>query len=229
VGKIVALGEVVADVYQDPTPSEVELRFTARPGGAPANVAVAVAKLGAEASFVGCLGDDLFGDFILRALHAVGVDTTAVRQTPPTRTTLAFVEVSEDGLREFTFYRSVPAADELLAPDDIHRDTLARASFANFGSIPLIKYSVRSATRKFAQLANEMGVRVALDVNLRQQLWNSLAEFREAIEPMLGLAGVAKLSADISSSCVTFVARRISPGRSYSTLTATLVVRSRPK
>ena len=116
-GKIVTLGEVVADVYREEMPSEVEMPFTARPGGAPANVAVAVAKLGAEAAFVGRLGEDLFGEFILRALEAVGVDTSAIlRQPPPTRTTLAFVEVSENGDREFTFYRSVPAADELLSP-----------------------------------------------------------------------------------------------------------------
>lgn len=196
-GKIVTLGEVVADVYEEQTPSEVELQFTARPGGAPANVAVAVAKLGAQASFVGRLGDDLFGDFILRALHAVGVETAAVlREPPPTRTTLAFVEVSKDGNREFTFYRSVPAADELLAPEDIRRESLSGASFANFGSIPLIKDPVRSATRKFAQLAIDMDVPVAFDVNLREHLWNSLDEFREAIEPMLGLATVIKLSAD---------------------------------
>jgi fructokinase len=197
VGKIVTLGEVVADVYEEQTPSEVELQFTARPGGAPANVAGAVAKLGAQASFVGRLGDDLFGDFILRALHAVGVETAAVlREPPPTRTTLAFVEVSKDGNREFTFYRSVPAADELLAPEDIRRENLSGASFANFGSIPLIKDPVRSATRKFAQLAIDMDVPVAFDVNLREHLWNSLDEFREAIEPMLGLATVIKLSAD---------------------------------
>jgi fructokinase len=197
VGKIVTLGEVVADVYQEQTPSEIELQFTARPGGAPANVAVAVAKLGAQASFVGRLGDDLFGDFILRALHAVGVETAAVRrEPPPTRTTLAFVEVSKDGNREFTFYRSVPAADELLAPEDICRESLSGASFANFGSIPLIKDPVRSATHKFAQLAIEMDVPVAFDVNLREHLWKSLDEFREAIEPMLGLATVIKLSAD---------------------------------
>ena len=197
-GKIGTLGEVVADVYEEQTPSEVELQFTARPGGAPANVAVAAAKLGAQASFVGRLGDDLFGDFILRALHAVGVETAAVRrrEPPPTRTTLAFVEVSKDGNREFTFYRSVPAADELLAPEDIRRESLSGASFANFGSIPLIKDPVRSATRKFAQLAIDMDVPVAFDVNLREHLWNSLDEFREAIEPMLGLATVIKLSAD---------------------------------
>ncbi|MGZ6564637.1 MAG: carbohydrate kinase family protein, partial [Solirubrobacteraceae bacterium] len=128
---------------------------------------------------------------------AVGVETTAVRrEPPPTRTTLAFVEVSKDGNREFTFYRSVPAADELLAPEDIRRESLSGASFANFGSIPLIKDPVRSATRKFAQLAIEMNVPVAFDVNLREHLWKSLDEFREAIEPMLDLATVIKLSAD---------------------------------
>jgi fructokinase len=197
VGKIVTLGEVVADVYREQAPSEVELPFTARPGGAPANVAVAAARLGAQAGFVGRLGDDLFGDFILVALKAVGVDTSAVlRQSPPTRTTLAFVEVAEDGDRKFTFYRSVPAADELLAPDDIRRESLLGASFANFGSIPLIKDPVRSATRRFAELANEMDVAVAFDVNLRENLWDSLDAFREAVQPMLDLSTVVKLSAE---------------------------------
>ena len=196
-GKIVTLGEVVADVYREQAPSPVELPFTARPGGAPANVAVAAARLGVEAGFVGRLGDDLFGDFILEALEASGVDTSAIlRQEPPTRTTLAFVEVFEDGDREFTFYRSVPAADELLAPEDIRPESLAGASFANFGSIPLLKEPVRSATRRFAELANEMDVAVAFDVNLRANLWDSLDAFREAVHPLIELSSVLKLSED---------------------------------
>ena len=191
------LGEVVADVYREEMPSEVELPFTARPGGAPANVAVAGARLGAQTAFVGRLGDDLFGDFILRALEAVGVDISAVlHQPPPTRTTLAFVEVAEDGDREFTFYRSVPAADELLAPEDVQRETLSGASFVNFGSIPLIKDPVRSATRKFAELARELDIPVAFDVNLREHLWESLETARKTIEPMLDLSTVVKLSDD---------------------------------
>jgi fructokinase len=197
VGKIVTLGEVVADVYREEMPSEVEMPFTARPGGAPANVAVAAARLGAEAAFIGRLGDDLFGEFILRALEAVGVDTSAVvHQPPPTRTTLAFVEVAEDGDREFTFYRSVPAADELLSPEDIKRETLSGASFVNFGSIPLIKDPVRSATRKFAELANEMDIPVAFDVNLREHLWENLETARKTIESMLDLSTIVKLSDD---------------------------------
>ena len=196
-GKIVTLGEVVADVYREEMPSEVELPFTARPAGASANVAVAAARLGAEAAFIGRLGDDLFGNFILRALEAVGVDTSAVlRQPPPTRTTLAFVEVGEDGDREFTFYRSVPAADELLSPEDIKRETLLGSSFVNFGSIPLIKDPVRSATQRFAQLAREMGIPVAFDVNLREHLWENVETARTTIDPMLEHSTVVKLSDD---------------------------------
>ncbi len=196
-GKIVTLGEVVADVYKEDAPSPVERPFTARPGGAPANVAVAAARLGVEAGFIGRLGDDLFGDFILEALDASGVDTSAIlREEPPTRTTLAFVEIFEDGDREFTFYRSVPAADELLSPEDIKKESLEGASFANFGSIPLIKDPVRSATRRFAELANELDVAVAFDVNLRANLWDSLDVFRQAVEPLIDLSTVLKLSED---------------------------------
>jgi fructokinase len=197
VGKIVTLGEVVADVYRERAPSDVELPFTARPGGAPANVAVAAAMLGAQAGFVGRLGDDLFGEFILGALEAVGVDISAVRrQPPPTRTTLAFVEVSANGEREFTFYRSAPAADEMLAPQDITRESLSGASFANFGSIPLLKDPVRAATHRFAQLATELDVPIAFDVNLRAHLWDSLDAFRDAVEPMLAISTIVKLSED---------------------------------
>lgn len=196
-GKIVTLGEVVADVYREDTSSEVEMSFTARPGGAPANVAVAAAKLGAEAAFVGGVGDDLFGDFILHALKAVDVNTSAVlRQPPPARTTLAFVEVSQGGDRGFTFYRSVPAADELLSTEDIGCETLSGASFANFGSIPLIKEPARSAALKFAKLAVEMGVPVAFDVNLRAELWESAEAIREVVNPLLDLSTIVKFADD---------------------------------
>src|SRR5215216_668085 len=146
-GRIVALGEVVSDIYRGQEISAVELGFVARPGGAPANVAVAACRLGSEAAFVGSVGEDLFGDFILQALESEGVDTSGVgRQSPPTRTSLAFVEIGADGDREFTFYRSSPAADELLSPEDVTEDLVSGASFVNFGSIPLIREPVRSST-----------------------------------------------------------------------------------
>jgi len=196
-GKIVALGEVVADIYRDQSRSEIELPFTARPGGAPANVAVAAARLGEGAAFAGSVGKDLFGDFILRALEAEGVDTSAVRRCePPTRTSLAFVEIGDDGDRSFTFYRSDPAADELLSVEDVSEDLLSGASFVNFGSILLIKDPGRSAIHKAAKLARDLNVPTAFDVNFREHLWSSVETARETVDPLFDLSTIVKLSED---------------------------------
>jgi fructokinase len=197
VGKIVTLGEVVSDIYRGEELSEVELGFVARPGGAPANVAVAASRLGSGAAFVGSVGQDLFGDFILRALDAEGVDTSCVgRQSQPTRTSLAFVEIGPDGDREFTFYRSSPAADELLSPEDVSKDVLSGASFVNFGSIPLIREPARSATHRIAELGREYDIPVAFDVNFREHLWESAQAAREAVDPLLDLSTIVKLGDD---------------------------------
>jgi len=196
-GKIVALGEVVSDIYEADGGSPVELPFIARPGGAPANVAVAAARLGSEAAFIGSVGDDLFGDFILNALDSEGVETSGVvRQKPPTRTSLAFVEISDDGDREFTFYRSSPAADELLSADDVTEKLVSDASFVNFGSIPLIREPARSATHRLAEIAGDLGVPVAFDVNFREHLWESPDTAREAVDPLLDRSTIVKMGDD---------------------------------
>ncbi len=191
------LGEVVADIYRDESTSEIELPFTARPGGAPANVAVAATRLGEEAAFAGSVGKDPFGDFILRALEAEGVDTSAVRRCePPTRTSLAFIEISEDGDRSFTFYRSDPAADELLGPEDVSEELLSGASFVNLGSILLIKEPGRSAVHRAARLAQDLDIPTAFDVNFREHLWPSIEIARETVDPLFDLSTVVKLGDD---------------------------------
>ena len=191
------LGEVVSDIYRDESESDVELPFTARPGGAPANVAVASARLGSEAAFIGSVGEDLFGDFILRALQAEGVDTSVVRRCePPTRTSLAFVEVAADGDRSFTFYRSDPAADELLSAENVSREILSGASFVNFGSIPLIKDPSRSAIHRAADLAEELDVPLAFDINFREHLWKSSEAAREVVDPLLDRSRIIKMGDD---------------------------------
>ncbi len=196
-GKIVTLGEVVSDIYRAEGESPVELPFIARPGGAPANVAVAASRLGSEAAFIGSVGEDLFGDFILRALESEGVQTSGVvRQKLPTRTSLAFVEISDTGDRSFTFYRSSPAADELLSSEDVTEEIVSGASFVNFGSIPLIREPVRSATRRLAEIANELDIPVAFDVNFREHLWESPEAAREAVDPLLDLSNIIKMGDD---------------------------------
>ena len=191
------MGEIVSDIYRDESESDIEIPFTARPGGAPANVAVAAARLGSEAAFIGSVGEDLFGDFILRALEAEDVDTSAVRRCePPTRTSLAFVEITADGDRSFTFYRSDPAADELLSAEDVSREVLSGASFVNFGSIPLIRDPSRSAIHQAAGLAEELDVPLAFDVNFREHLWKSPEAAREVVDPLLDRSRVIKMGDD---------------------------------
>lgn len=204
-GEIVTLGEVVADMYRVPETRSNRrsskdagpggVGFTAMPGGAPANVAFWAARLGSRASFVGSVGDDLFGSLIVEELSAAGVDTSCVvRREHPHQTSVAFVELSEDGDRSFTFYRSSPAADEMLSPEDVGPVSFTEGSFVCFGSIPLIAEPARSAVTEAVALAARSGGRPVFDVNLRPGLWESPDEARSRIVPLLRSCAVVKMS-----------------------------------
>jgi hypothetical protein len=120
-GLIVSFGEMLIDFV--PTVSGVSLAqapgFVKAPGGAPANVAIAVSRLGGKASFVGKLGDDEFGRMLAGILEQYGVDGSGINFDQGARTALAFVTLRDDGEREFMFYRN-PSADMLLRPDELN-------------------------------------------------------------------------------------------------------------
>ena len=177
-GKIVTLGEVVADVYREDAPSDVELPFTARPGGAPANVAVAAARLGAEAGFIGRLGDDLFGDFILEALESVGVDTSAVlRQAAHAHD--ARVRRGRRRRRPDLHLLPLGSGGRRAARPGRHQARVARGRVVReLRQHPADQGAGALGDHRLAELANEMDVGVAFDVNLRENLWDSLDTFR---------------------------------------------------
>jgi fructokinase len=106
------------------------------------------------------------------------------------------VEVAADGDRSFTFYRSNPAADELLSAEDVSREVLSGASFVNFGSIPLIREPSRSAVHRAADLAEKLDVPLAFDVNFRGHLWKSPEAAREVVDPLLDRSQVIKMGDD---------------------------------
>lgn len=196
-GRIVTLGEVVADVYRQGGGGEDGLGLVARPGGAPANVAIAAARLGGSSAFLGAIGQDLFGDYILDNLQREGVDVRHVsRPESRLRTTTAYVEFTSSGDRSFTFYRTDPAADEALFAEHIPEAALSGAGLFCCGSIPLIREPSRSAVHHAARIARSLGVPVAVDVNLRSHLWEDLDEARGQIHPLLELCTVLKLSDD---------------------------------
>lgn len=124
-GLIVSFGEMLIDFV--PTVSGVSLAeapgFLKAPGGAPANVAIAVSRLGGKAAFVGKLGDDEFGHMLAGILKENGVRADGITFDTGARTALAFVTLRADGEREFMFYRN-PSADMLLKPEELNLELI---------------------------------------------------------------------------------------------------------
>lgn len=144
---IVCLGELLVDMF----PAELGRRlvevsaFYPKPGGAPANVAVAAARLGARSGFIGKVGDDAFGHYLVDVLRYEGVDIRGMRYDQKARTTMAFIAMPDENTSEFVFYRH-PGADMLLRKDELDRTLLQTTSAFHFGSLSLIEDPIRTAT-----------------------------------------------------------------------------------
>lgn len=192
---VVSFGEMLIDFV--PTESGVSLAdapgFIKAPGGAPANVAIAVARLGGRAAFMGKLGDDEFGRMLAAILRENGVSDAGVTFDAGARTALAFVTLRSDGEREFMFYRN-PSADMLLTPAELDLDLIRRAKVFHYGSISLITDPCRSAHLKALEVAKEAGVLLSYDPNLRLPLWPSAEEAKEQILSIWDYADVIKVS-----------------------------------
>ncbi|OAY37699.1 probable fructokinase-4 [Manihot esculenta] len=192
---IVSFGEMLIDFV--PTVSGVSLAeapgFLKAPGGAPANVAIAVARLGGKSAFVGKLGDDEFGHMLAGILKENGVIGNGINFDKGARTALAFVTLRADGEREFMFYRN-PSADMLLKPEELNLELIRSAKVFHYGSISLIVEPCRSAHLKAIETAKDAGALLSYDPNLRLPLWPSAAEAREQIMSIWDKAEVIKVS-----------------------------------
>ncbi|KAL1808066.1 hypothetical protein ACET3Z_025056 [Daucus carota] len=192
---IVSFGEMLIDFV--PTVGAVSLAeapgFLNAPGGAPANVAIAVSRLNGNAAFVGKLGDDEFGHMLAGILKQNGVSVDGVRFDEGARTALAFVTLRADGEREFMFYRN-PSADMLLTADELDLKLIRSAKVFHYGSISLIVEPCRSAHLKAMEVAKEAGALLSYDPNLRLPLWPSAEEAREKIMSIWDKADVIKVS-----------------------------------
>jgi fructokinase len=187
---IVCLGEALIDFI--PT-DETNLTYQKCPGGAPANVAVGVARLGAKSTFLGKLGDDVLGKFLKETLQDYGVDTSYLPLTSEAKTGVVFVTLAANGERSFEFFVD-RSADQLLSEEDMDESLFEGSKLLHFGSISLIHEPSRSATIRAVELAKKHGVLVSYDPNLRLGLWNSAEEARETILSMMSHADILKIS-----------------------------------
>jgi len=169
--------------------------FTAHPGGAPANVAVAVARLGGRAAFAGMFGRDMFGDLLLRELDAAGVDTSHAHRTDAAHTALAFVSHAANGERDFSFYRP-PSADLLFRDADFDASLFAAGTLFHAGSCSMTEPESAAVTLQGMTHAREAGALLSYDMNLRPPLWPRGEDPAPTIWRALELVDFVKLSAE---------------------------------
>lgn len=187
--EVVCAGEILVDII----PREVGLYregmlLEAHFGGAPANVAVGVARLGRRAAFVGSVGKDLFGDMLIEYLAGEGVFTGWIARKSA-RTSLAFVVVKPQGEREFFFYRPpwVQTADALLEKSDIDWEATRKVKVVHVSGVALSQPPLRDTVLELMEVARKAGAHVSIDPNFRPDIWlgdieRARAEFWAALE-----------------------------------------------
>ncbi|KEA62649.1 Fructokinase [Marinobacterium lacunae] len=193
--KVISFGEALIDMLSNRvggTAPDGPENFTAFPGGAPANVAVAVGKLGGRSYFAGKVGQDMFGDCLREAMQGAGVHTDYLLQTAEAKTALAFVSLDAHGERSFEFYRS-PSADLLFRPDEFDDAWFEEPGIFHYCSNTLTEPGIRDATFAGVAKAHESGTLVSFDINLRHNLWPEGSDPLPFIWDAIGQADLLKL------------------------------------
>lgn len=193
--QIVTLGELLIDLI----PGEIGLplqevrTFIPKPGGAPANVAVAASRLGANAAFIGKVGQDHFGTFLADVLRREGVDTRGLRFDEQARTTLAVVALPAVDRAEFIFYRN-PGADQRLLPEELDQELLRACNVFHFGTVSLTDEPSRSSSRLALAAARKAGAIISCDVNYRPALWQEPGSAAAVVEEVLPEVDLVKVN-----------------------------------
>jgi fructokinase len=189
---VVALGELVIDLVPEHGP-DGRMAFAPKPGGAPGNVAVGVARLGGRAAMLSKVGDDAFGRLLIETLRDAGVGAAGVLSTREGKTSLAVVTVDAEGDRDFLLYRE-GCAESTYAPEEIAADIIADSRILHVGSLLLAEPVCAATQRRAVRLAREIGVAVSVDVNLRPSVWRSVEAMRTVALEAAEEADILKVS-----------------------------------
>lgn len=184
--RVWCLGDAVVDLLPDEAG-----RLLQCPGGAPANVAVGIARLQGNSAFIGRVGADPFGDFMCHTLAHERVDIVFMQRDPAQRTSTVVVSLDEQGERAFTFMVR-PSADLFMTIEDL--PPFAPGEWLHCCSIALAQDPSRSATFAAMERLRAAGGRVSFDPNLRHDLWPDEHSLRSVLSQALTLADVVKLS-----------------------------------
>ena len=188
---LLCIGEILADMIGEE--KDGIITYERKAGGAPFNVACALKKFGADVKFVGSVGDDLIGQFLIKYAKDFGMDTTYIHQNTEHNTTLAFVELNEEGDRSFCFYRKNTA--DYFMPE-VHDELIKKADIVCIGSLMLAYPNCVEYALDIIERAHSFGKTVAFDVNYRTDIFRDKESAISTYKKILTLADIVKFSED---------------------------------
>jgi fructokinase len=199
--RVLCLGEILVDYLANQVGSELELvqSWTPYPGGALANVASALVKLGTQSAYLGCVGSDDAGKDLLRLLLTIGVNTTGVVIHPSAPTRGVYVLRSPSGERTFSGFGDYPPdafADAYLPSETLPMDLFVSADFLVLGTLELAYPQTRQGIWRAIELADYYHLKIVLDVNWRPCFWSNPDEAQPLIKQLLKAVDFLKLSTE---------------------------------
>lgn len=188
---ILCVGEILADMIG--TVKDGSVWYERKAGGAPFNVACAAKKFGAEVEFVGSVGSDLIGDFLLNFANAQNLDGVLINRDAKRNTTLAFVELDENGERSFCFYRKNTADYNLPY---VSEETLTEANIVHIGSLMLSEKAGFEYAERIAKRVRSAGKLLSFDINYRTDIFKDRQSAVKVYKKIISYADIVKFSED---------------------------------
>ncbi|GFE68651.1 carbohydrate kinase [Chroococcus sp. FPU101] len=199
--QILCLGEILFDLLADQSDQNLNqvTSWTSYPGGAPANVATALVKLGTPSAFIGCVGEDKAGNALVQLLQTTEVNTAGIQRHRSAPTRQVYVTRSGNGERHFAGFGETPTtdfADTRLVSNDLPKILWSQAEFLVMGTLGLAYPETRQAMYRASQLATKYQVKIVIDVNWRPVFWENVDEAPPLILDFLQSADTIKCSDD---------------------------------
>ena len=189
---VVALGELLIDFTLNGTSNQKNNIYEANPGGAPCNVLAMLNKMNKKTAFIGKVGKDDFGKILKNTIDKVGIDSKGLVFDDKVNTTLAFVNIDENGERSFSFYRN-PGADMMLKVEDLDFDLIRNTKVFHFGTLSMTHEDVRFATKEAIKEAQKQNALISFDPNLRTLLRDDLNVAKEQIDFGCSVCDILKI------------------------------------
>ena len=197
--RVLCLGEILYDVLADQLGRSVSTvdSWTSYPGGAPANVACALVKLGTPSAFIGAIGEDKPGKSLVKLLEEVGVDTDGVQLNSEAPTRQVLVTRKENGDRIFSGFKDYDTAefaDTRLKAAELPEKLFVNADFLVIGTLELAYPETGAAVNRALELASQHNVKILLDVNWRDVFWKNPDAAPEKIRELIKKVDFLKLA-----------------------------------